>query len=112
MGFRYRIYLEGRSSVYGCSICRTHLSTSNLIISKHFNGQHGEAFLFDKVVNVQYGDPESRLMSSGPHKVRDIFCIKCSQLLGWNYVKAYSNSNQYKEGKFVLETKLFTVVSP
>lgn len=89
MGLQYRTYLDSGEVVYGCCRCKTHLSTADAIISRQFNGQHGQAFLFDAVVNVTYGVPENRLMSSGQHKVRDIFCIKCSELLGWNYVSEW-----------------------
>lgn len=34
MGLSYRTYLESKLSVYGCLKCKTHLSTSESIISK------------------------------------------------------------------------------
>ncbi|KAI8971408.1 yippee zinc-binding/DNA-binding /Mis18, centromere assembly-domain-containing protein [Mycotypha africana] len=106
MGLKYRVYLEGNCTVYGCIKCGTHLAMSEAIMSKQFQGQHGQAYLFDEVVNISFGKAEDREMSTGLHRVRDIHCIQCASLLGWTYVKAYDNDNRYKEGKFILERKL------
>ncbi|RCH81991.1 hypothetical protein CU097_004782 [Rhizopus azygosporus] len=111
MGLTYRTYLEGSSTIYGCLKCKTHLSTSDAIISRQFHGQHGQAYLFESVVNVKYGKAEDRDMTTGLHRVKDIYCIQCATLLGWTYVKAYSSENKYKEGKFILEKKLLTDLS-
>lgn len=111
MGLYYRTYLEGPSAVYGCFDCGTHLATSESIISRQFQGQHGQAFLFDKVVNISFGKAEDRDMTTGLHRVRDISCIQCSKMLGWTYVKAYNAENRYKEGKFILEKKLLKDLS-
>ncbi|EIE88766.1 hypothetical protein RO3G_13477 [Rhizopus delemar RA 99-880] len=94
MGLTYRAYLEGSSAIFGCCKCETHLSTSNDVISRQFHGQHGQAYLFEHVVNVEYGKAEDRQMSTGLHRV-----------------KAYSSDNKYKEGKFVLEKKLLIDLS-
>ena len=37
------------------------------------------------------------------HRVSDIFCKRCSTLVGWTYAKAYELSQKYKEGKFIIE---------
>ena len=56
------------------------------------------------VVNVYEGPAEDRHMSTGIHRVHDIYCKDCQNILGWKYERAYENSQRYKEGKFVLET--------
>ncbi|KAG2189904.1 hypothetical protein INT46_009484 [Mucor plumbeus] len=86
MGLKYRTYLEGPATVYCCFKCGTHLATSASILSRDFTGQHGQAFLFEKVVNIYPGKAEDREMSSGIHRVRDVSCIQCSMMLGWTYV--------------------------
>lgn len=48
--------------------------------------------LFDRV-NVEYGKAEDRQMSTGLHRVRDVYCIYCSTLLGWTYVKECIQKN-------------------
>ncbi|KAI8884858.1 yippee [Backusella circina FSU 941] len=111
MGLTYRTYLEG-TSIYGCAKCKTHLTTEEDIISTDFRGHHGQAFLFDKVVNISYGIAVDREMTTGLHRVRDVTCIQCSMLLGWTYVKAYNECNKYKEGKFILEKKLLSDITP
>jgi len=80
------------------------------MISRAFNGQHGRAYLFDRVVNIYAGEPQERPMTTGLHIVRDIHCVKCERILGWKYDKAYEESQKYKEGKFILERALLTDV--
>lgn len=38
-------------------------------------------------VNVIEGEPNDRQMTTGNHTVRDIYCVKCGQTLGWKYVR-------------------------
>ena len=51
----------------------------------------------------QFKDLEDRLLMTGLHTVRDVFCASCSSLLGWKYDFAYEQSQKYKEGKFIVE---------
>ena len=37
-------------------------------------------------VNVTLGEPEDRLMRTGNHTVRDIYCRVCNTIIGWKYV--------------------------
>ena len=37
-------------------------------------------------VNVIEGEPVDRQMTTGNHTVRDIYCVKCGETLGWKYV--------------------------
>lgn len=78
---------------------------------QNFRGQHGKAYLFNTVVNVATSEPSERNMTTGRHVVRDIMCRGCSETVGWKYDKAYELSEKYKEGKFILEAELLTVVS-
>ncbi|KAF0540172.1 Yippee/Mis18 [Gigaspora rosea] len=109
MGLTYRTYLNG-TRIFGCNKCRTHLSTTDSIISKAFQGQHGRAYLFDTVVNVEEGPSEDRHMTTGLHTVKDIYCSRCRSVLGWKYERAYEQSQRYKEGKYILEKQLLTDV--
>ncbi|OJJ04578.1 hypothetical protein ASPVEDRAFT_96649, partial [Aspergillus versicolor CBS 583.65] len=68
------------------------------IISKGFTGRHGRAYL----------KPVSRHLVTGAHTVSDIDCAFCGNLLGWKYVSAEEESQRYKVGKFILETKKIT----
>lgn len=38
-------------------------------------------------VNVIEGEPVDRVMTTGNHTVRDIYCCKCGETLGWKYVR-------------------------
>ncbi|CAJ0767606.1 14069_t:CDS:10, partial [Entrophospora sp. SA101] len=76
-----------------------------------FQGQHGRAYLFDSVVNVEEGPSEDRQMTTGLHTVKDIFCSRCKVVLGWKYERAYEQTQRYKEGKYILEKQLLTDVN-
>ncbi|KAI8913214.1 Yippee/Mis18 [Gorgonomyces haynaldii] len=105
MGLVHKQYLDN-DAVYCCSRCKTHLTTVDAIISRQFQGKHGKAYLFQQVINVYSGPPEERIMTTGLHIVRDIMCNECSLIVGWTYVKAYEESQKYKEGRFILERNL------
>ncbi|KAI9144839.1 yippee-like protein [Paraphysoderma sedebokerense] len=112
MGLLFKVYLSPeKGHIFACSNCRTHFTTNDLIISKQFQGQHGRAFLFNKVVNVAEGEPQTRSMTTGLHTVRDIFCQHCNIVVGWKYEKAYEETQRYKEGKYILEKALLSVVN-
>ncbi|KAF5337363.1 hypothetical protein D9611_003178 [Ephemerocybe angulata] len=109
MGMTFRQYLSG-PRIYGCQKCKTHLATLASMMSRAFNGQHGRAYLFEKVVNVIEGEPCDRAMTTGQHTVRDIYCCKCGDTLGWKYEVAQEPSQKYKEGKYILERNLLVDV--
>ncbi len=81
------------------------------VFAQNFRGQHGKAYLFDKVVNIDAGEPEKRNMTTGAHTVRDISCRQCGTLVGWRYDKAEEASEKYKENHFILEGELITFVT-
>lgn len=78
---------------------------------QNFRGQHGKAYLFHTVVNIETGEANERNMTTGRHVVRDIACRQCKETVGWKYDKAYESSEKYKEGKFILEAELLCNVT-
>lgn len=72
-------------------------------MSKAFHSRAGKAFLLDECVNVHLGKEEERLMTTGLHTVKDLYCNSCNALLGWRYCSAKEKAQRYKEGKYVLE---------
>lgn len=46
-----------------------------------------------------------RQLVTGAHTVSDISCAVCGSVLGWQYVSAAEESQRYKVGMFILETK-------
>jgi len=88
------------------------MATIESIISRRFNGQHGQAYLFETVFNVAEGQAEDRQMTTGLHRVRDIRCARCGQTMGWKYERAYEQSQKYKEGKSILEKNLLVESVP
>lgn len=79
--------------------------------AQSFHGQHGKAYLFHNVVNVDTGERMERNMTTGRHVVFDITCRQCSTVVGWKYDRAYESSQKYKEGKFILEAELLCNVT-
>ncbi|MCJ1398187.1 hypothetical protein MMC11_001384 [Xylographa trunciseda] len=109
MGLAYNVYLNA-DRIFGCKSCKTHLATHDAIISRNFRGQHGKAYLFASVVNIQQAEATERNMTTGRHVVRDISCRQCKETVGWKYDKAYEASEKYKEGKYILEAELLSPV--
>lgn len=101
MGRPFRLYLDGK--VYACGNCRTHLSSSSELVSKHFHSKSGRAYLFHSACNVVGGAQEHRMMTTGKHIVCDIFCAECMSCVGWQYIFAFEESQKYKEGMYILE---------
>ncbi|CAN6546390.1 unnamed protein product [Malus baccata var. baccata] len=101
MGRIFLIELDGRT--YRCRFCDSALALADDVLSWSFTSRRGRAYLFSNVVNITLGPEEDRLMYSGLHTVKDIFCCCCGQILGWKYVIAHEKNQKYKEGKFVLE---------
>lgn len=66
-------------------------------------GRNGRAFLFSHAMNIVLGPKEDRQLLTGLHTVADISYLDCHQMLGWKYERAYEETQQYKEGKFVFE---------
>lgn len=88
---------------YSCIHCRAHLASHDDLISKLFQGNHGRAYLFNKVVNVGCKKAVQRELLTGLHAVADIYCDNCETTLGWKYEQAFVPSQKYKEGKYIIE---------
>ena len=117
-------YLNGHSSHLRCAKCSTDVCLTSQIISKGFTGRHGRAYLVSpspvlsessqesKVANdlclpnTKTEAPSSRQLVTGVHTVSDVRCAFCSSMLGWKYDGAEEESQRYKVGKYILETKM------
>ncbi|CAL4897358.1 unnamed protein product [Urochloa decumbens] len=89
--------------IYRCKHCDTHLAYATDIISRMFRCKHGKAYLLDKMVNVNDGEKDERMMTTGMHTVCDIFCVACGSIVGWKYLAAVDKAQRYKVGKFLLD---------
>ncbi|CAD8075834.1 unnamed protein product [Paramecium sonneborni] len=95
-------YLDG-NRVYVCKKCRIHLTNYENRISKNFKGGTGQAYLFDKGINYHVGLPQDKDLLTGKHTVQDLMCNGCDYIIGWKYIKAFRESEKYKEGKIIIE---------
>ncbi|MCJ1386810.1 hypothetical protein MMC17_009938 [Xylographa soralifera] len=116
-------FLSGHTSYLRCGRCGTDLCFTSQVISKGFTGRHGRAYLVSAstsahghCTNGLYDVPPSlpnthihkvvpRQLVTGAHTVSDVSCAFCGNMLGWKYVDAEEESQRYKVGKFILETK-------
>ncbi|KAL2011865.1 hypothetical protein VTN00DRAFT_4583 [Thermoascus crustaceus] len=122
-------YLDGHISYIRCARCSADLCLTSQIISKGFTGRHGRAYLVSAdplTCAISMGPSSSpttslpntitqravpRQLVTGAHTVSDISCLFCGSVLGWKYVAAEEESQRYKVGKFILETKRITTSS-
>ncbi len=105
-----RLFLEhlGGTRLFSCANCDTFLTNRTELVSTRFTGATGRAFLFNKVVNLEFSEVQDRIMLTGRHMVRDVSCKKCKTKLGWMYEYATDESQKYKEGRVILERALVT----
>ena len=119
-------YLAGNTSRLRCAKCSIDICFVSQIISKGFTGRHGRAYLVspfpqslerapDRFVqrtsclpNTRTDAPLSRQLVTGAHTVSDVHCASCGTILGWKYNEAEEESQQYKVGKYILETKMIS----
>ncbi len=116
-------FLNGHTSRIHCAKCATDLCLTAQIISKGFTGRHGRAYLVQgtpshiapaptsnvQLPNTYQNKAVPRNLVTGQHTVSDISCAICGSVLGWKYVEANEESQKYKVGKFILETKRIRV---
>ncbi|KAF2195664.1 yippee-domain-containing protein, partial [Zopfia rhizophila CBS 207.26] len=118
-------FLTQPQSHLRCNKCLTDLIPTSSIISKGFTGRHGRAYLVSPpnpstlhpsitlpsslssgdLPNTHTHKPVPRQLVTGSHTVSDISCRTCGSVLGWKYVEAEEESQRYKVGKFILETR-------
>merc|ERR1711976_632562 len=103
-----RLFLQYPSGtrIFCCAKCNTPLTNKENLRSTRFTGSTGRAFLFDTAWNVKFSGTVERVMLTGRHTVRDVFCVVCSEKIGWTYEYACEEGQRYKEGKVILEKLL------
>merc|ERR1711990_338488 len=102
------VFLEhpGGARYFCCMNCKAPLTNRSELSSTRFTGATGRAYLFNRVVNVKHSAASCRIMLTGRHIVRDVYCKGCETKLGWMYEFATNEDQQYKEGKTILERAL------
>lgn len=83
---RVRAVPSVREPVAWFDLWPPYLMTNGVACVQQFHGQHGKAFLFESVSNIVEGEAADRQMTTGLHTVRDIYCGKCHETVGWKYV--------------------------
>lgn len=118
-------YLTGQTSLLRCARCATDLCPTSQIISKGFTGRHGRAYLVSaspvtdmipcnyqsryakraSLPNTRTHKAVPRQLVTGAHTVSDVSCAFCGSVIGWKYDSAEEETQRYKVGKYILETK-------
>ncbi|KAL8729413.1 MAG: hypothetical protein Q9166_004743 [cf. Caloplaca sp. 2 TL-2023] len=118
-------YLTGHTSHLRCARCATDLCPTSQIISKGFTGRHGRAYLVSAspvtdatphdyqprnvrtlpLPNTRTHKAMPRQLVTGAHTVSDVSCAFCGSVIGWKYDSAEEETQRYKVGKYILETK-------
>lgn len=128
-------YLSGHRSYLRCGHCAADLCLTSAIVSRGFTGRWGRAYLVSTVgcdelqqpeitrsteassstsstlPNTNTHKPVARQLVTGAHTVSDVSCAFCNIVLGWKYVAAEEESQRYKVGKFILETRRVSVAT-
>ena len=110
-------YLHGHMSHLRCATCATDVCLTSQIVSKGFTGRHGRAYLVSPsavlaagnplcLPNTKTDTPSQRQLVTGVHTVSDVRCAFCGSMLGWKYDAAEEESQRYKVGKYILETRM------
>lgn len=118
MGLKHTEFFENTSydasntKIFVCNECLSHLCLSSLVLSDKFWGLLGDAYLVDKLINVQPDDTDQETsMKTGVYLINKIRCLQCFTNLGWLYKKLYKHLESYKEGKYVIEKKYISQVA-
>lgn len=112
---------ESHASYIRCARCGADICLSSQIISKGFTGRHGRAYLVSghrdassattSLSNTITQKAVPRQLVTGAHTVCDLSCVICGSVLGWKYLAAEEESQRYKVGNFILETKRISISS-
>ncbi|KAL8848526.1 MAG: hypothetical protein Q9221_006454 [Calogaya cf. arnoldii] len=120
-------YLAGQTSRLRCARCAADLCPTSQIISKGFTGRHGRAYLVSaspvlhaashdhhhrsrnaktvSLPNTRTHKAMPRQLVTGAHTVSDVSCAFCGSVIGWKYDSAEEETQRYKVGKYILETR-------
>ncbi|KAL8999750.1 MAG: hypothetical protein Q9169_001423 [Polycauliona sp. 2 TL-2023] len=120
-------FLTGQTSRIRCARCAADLCPTSQIISKGFTGRHGRAYLVSaspvidaashphhhrsrnatmaSLPNTRTHKAMPRQLVTGAHTVSDVSCAFCDSIIGWKYDSAKEETQRYKVGKYILETR-------
>lgn len=86
---RYRTSTERQGRLTSLTKCKC-LSLPYTPVSKRSIIHVPNQRLGSYRINFGSGPPEDKVLATGLHRVRDIYCAKCLTVCGWRYVSAPS----------------------
>ena len=104
-----RLYLEhfGGSFLYNCAECDNFLSNIENMVTDHFQGPIGNAYLFLKVANVINSENVNSIKTHyGECLARDVRCKKCNIKLGFVIEYMERKYQRSKEGKILINDSM------
>ncbi|KAL8050731.1 hypothetical protein ABFX02_06G099600 [Erythranthe guttata] len=93
----------GNPLYYSCRNCRNPVALQEDLLSKNFLAKSGQAYMFQHAMNIIVGAKEDGQLITGYYTIAKIFCSKCSDEMGWTYVRAFEARDKFKEGKYIVE---------
>ncbi|KAJ0102674.1 hypothetical protein Patl1_05226 [Pistacia atlantica] len=88
---------------YSCRNCLNPLALHDDLISKSYLVKSGKGYMFAQAMNVVLGRREDKKMLTGVYTIANIYCGKCGEELGWQYLQAHDFKQKFKEGSFIIE---------
>ncbi|KAM7499801.1 hypothetical protein LguiA_024215 [Lonicera macranthoides] len=90
---------------YSCNNCRNQIALPDDLLSKSFWVKSGKAYYFSRAMNiVERQKEENQMFLSGEFSIAEVYCSKCGEELAMKYLRAYHETQIFKEGKFILES--------
>ncbi|KAL7147312.1 hypothetical protein ABFS83_06G099200 [Erythranthe nasuta] len=93
----------GNPLYYSYRNCRNSVALHEDLLSKDFLAKSGQAYMFQHAMNIIVRAKEDTKLITGYYTIAKILCSKCSEEMGWTYVRAYEAPNKSKEGKYIVE---------
>lgn len=96
--------------MYHCNSCKSPILHCHDIVSTHYHGAHGPAFLVDHLYNVaEHQTAYTTAFITGAYRVCNVQCAGCGITLGKKYIVAHELANRFKVGKYLLEQTMVSL---
>lgn len=97
---------------FACAGCGCDIASERHLLWEGFMGQCTPALLFRCSVNLApCGPKREEMLSTGRYSLADVHCHVCRVPLGWKYLWAQQEDQQYKVGSVLLQHSLLRRVT-
>ncbi|KAL4425643.1 hypothetical protein ABPG75_009659 [Micractinium tetrahymenae] len=97
---------------FSCAGCGCDIASEKHLLWEGFMGHSTSALLFRCSVNLApCGNKREEMLTTGRYTLADMHCHVCQVPLGWKYLSAQQEDQQYKVGAVLLQQSLLRRVS-